>query len=170
MKPELAALISEALEQLVSDGVLAEVPSRRPRSIAQRSSHGDLSCNIAMVLAKRAGMAPRELASKLIAALPDNALVDRCDIAGPGFINFINPGHHTEVVRTILESGAAYGRTDTAAGGGCRWNLCPPIQQAPPRGPRAGRSHWRLAGQIAGSHGLVRTTRVLLQRRRPADQ
>jgi hypothetical protein len=35
----------------------------------------------------------------------------RCDIAGPGFINFfINPGHHTEVVRAILESGAAYGR------------------------------------------------------------
>ena len=118
MKPELAALISEALEQLVSDGVLAEVPESPPQIDRPKdSSHGDLSCNIAMVLAKRAGMAPKELASKLIAALPDNALVDRCDIAGPGFINFcINPGHHTEVVRTILESGAAYGRTDTGGG------------------------------------------------------
>ena len=118
MKPELAALISEALEQLVSDGVLAEVPESAPQIDRPKdSSHGDLSCNIAMVLAKRAGMAPKELASKLIAALPDNALVDRCDIAGPGFINFcINPGHHTEVVRTILESGAAYGRTDTGGG------------------------------------------------------
>ena len=105
MKPELAALISEALEQLVSDGVLAEVPESAPQIDRPKySSHGDLSSNIAMVLAKRAGMAPKELASKLIAALPDNALVDRCDIAGPGFINFcINPGHHTEVVRTILE-------------------------------------------------------------------
>ena len=118
MKPELAALISEALEQLVSDGVLAEVLESAPQIDRPKdSSHGDLSCNIAMVLAKRAGMAPKELASKLIAALPDNALVDRCDIAGPGFINFcINPGHHTEVVRTILESGAAYGRTDTGGG------------------------------------------------------
>ena len=118
MKPELAALISEALEQLVSDGVLAEVPDSAPQIDRPKdSSHGDLSCNIAMVLAKRAGMAPKELASKLIAALPDNALVDRCDIAGPGFINFyINPSHHTEVVRTILESGAAYGRTDTGGG------------------------------------------------------
>lgn len=118
MKPELAALISEALEQLVSDGVLAEVPESAPQIDRPKdSSHGDLSCNIAMVLAKRAGMAPKELASKLIAALPDNALVDRCDIAGPGFINFyINPSHHTEVVRTILESGAAYGRTDTGGG------------------------------------------------------
>ena len=118
MKPELAALISEALEQLVADGVLAEVPESAPQIDRPKySSHGDLSSNIAMVLAKRAGMAPKELASKLIAALPDNALVDRCDIAGPGFINFfINPGHHTEVVRTILESGAAYGRTDTGGG------------------------------------------------------
>ena len=118
MKPELAALISEALEQLVSDGVLAEMPESAPQIDRPKdSSHGDLSCNIAMVLAKRAGMAPKELASKLIAALPDNALVDRCDIAGPGFINFyINPSHHTEVVRTILESGAAYGRTDTGGG------------------------------------------------------
>ena len=118
MKPELAALISEALEQLVSDGVLAEVLESAPQIDRPKdSSHGDLSCNIAMVLAKRAGMAPKELASKLIAALPDNALVDRCDIAGPGFINFyINPSHHTEVVRTILESGAAYGRTDTGGG------------------------------------------------------
>ena len=118
MKPELAALISEALEQLVSDGVLAGVSESAPQIDRPKDpSHGDLSCNIAMVLAKRAGMAPRELASKLIAALPDNALVDRCDIAGPGFINFyINPSHHTEVVRTILESGAAYGRTDTGGG------------------------------------------------------
>ena len=118
MKPELAALISEALEQLVADGVLAEVPESAPQIDRPKdSSHGDLSCNIAMVLAKRAGMAPKELASKLIASLPDSALVHRCDIAGPGFINFyINPSHHTEVVRTILESGAAYGRTDTGGG------------------------------------------------------
>ena len=118
MKPELAALISEALEQLVSDGVLAEMPESAPQIDRPKdASHGDLSCNIAMVMAKRAGVAPRELASQLIAALPANALVDRCDIAGPGFINFfIKLGHHTEVVRTILESGAAYGRTDTGGG------------------------------------------------------
>ena len=74
MKPELAALISKALEQLVSDGVLAEVPQSAPQVDRPRDpSHGDLSCNIAMVLARRAGMAPRELASQLIAALPSNA-------------------------------------------------------------------------------------------------
>ena len=133
MKPELAALISEALEQLVSDGVLAEVPDSAPQIDRPRDpSHGDLSCNIAMVLAKRARTAPRELASQLIAALPTNALVYRCDIAGPGFINFfINPSHHTEVVRTILESGAAYGQT--SAGGGRRVQV--EFVSANPTGP-----------------------------------
>ena len=118
MKLELAALISEALEQLASNGVLAEVPKTAPQIDRPKDPrHGDLSCNIAMVLAKRAGIAPRELASQLIAVLPANALVDRCDIAGPGFINFfINLGQHTEVVRTILESGGAYGRTNTGGG------------------------------------------------------
>ena len=50
MKPELAALISEALEQLVSDGVLAEVPESAPQIDRPKdTSHGDLSCNICLL-------------------------------------------------------------------------------------------------------------------------
>ena len=118
MKSELAALITAALEQLVSQGALAELPDVAPQIDRPKDpSHGDLSCNIAMVLAKRVGLPPRDLASQLIEALPDNTLIDSSDIAGPGFINFfINPGHHTEVVRTILELGSTYGRSDTGNG------------------------------------------------------
>ena len=118
MKSELAALITAALEQLVSQGALAELPDVAPQIDRPKdTSHGDLSCNIAMVLAKRAGIAPRDLATQLIEALPQNTLIDKSDIAGPGFINFfINSAHHTEVVRTILEHGSAYGRSDTGAG------------------------------------------------------
>ena len=118
MKSELAALITAALEQLVSQGALAELPDVAPQIDRPKdTSHGDLSCNIAMVLAKRAGIAPRDLATQLIEALPQNTLIDKSDIAGPGFINFfINSDHHTEVVRTILEHGPAYGRSDTGAG------------------------------------------------------
>ena len=118
MKPELAALINTALEQLVSQGVLAGLPDAalqidRPKD----PSLGDLSCNIAMVLAKRAGIAPRDLATQIIDTLPDNTLIERCDIAGPGFINFfVNASHHTGVVRTILESGSAYGKSNSGAG------------------------------------------------------
>lgn len=118
MKSELAALITAALEKLVVDGALDATPDVAPQIDRPRDpSHGDLSCNIAMVLAKRAGMAPRDLATQLIAALPDNPLIDRCDIAGPGFINFfVKQSQQTDIVRIILEAGDAYGRSDTGAG------------------------------------------------------
>ena len=118
MKSELAALITTALEKLVVDGALSETPDSAPQIDRPRDpSHGDLSCNIAMVLAKRAGMAPRELATQLIAALPDNNIVERCDIAGPGFINFfVNQSRQTDIVRTIIEAGDRYGRSETGAG------------------------------------------------------
>ena len=118
MKSELAALITIALEKLVVDGALSETPDSAPQIDRPRDpSHGDLSCNIAMVLAKHAGMAPRELATQLIAALPDNNIVERCDIAGPGFINFfVNQSQQTDIVRTIIEAGDRYGRSETGAG------------------------------------------------------
>ena len=118
MKSELAALITTALEKLVVDGALNETPDSAPQVDRPRDpSHGDLSCNIALVLAKRAGMAPRELATQLIAALPDNNIVERCDIAGPGFINFfVNQSRQTGIVRTIIEAGDRYGRSETGAG------------------------------------------------------
>ena len=118
MKSELAALITTALEKLVVDGALNETLDSAPQIDRPRDpSHGDLSCNIAMVLAKRAGMAPRELAIQLIAALPDNNIVERCDIAGPGFINFfVNQSRQTGIVRTIIEAGDRYGRSETGAG------------------------------------------------------
>jgi len=118
MKSELAALITTALEKLVVDGALSETPDSAPQIDRPRDpSHGDLSCNIAMVRAKRAGMAPRELATQLIAALPDNNIVERCDIAGPGFINFfVNQSQQTDIVRTIIEAGDRYGRSETGAG------------------------------------------------------
>ena len=111
MKSELAALITEALEKLVVDGALSEIPELAPQIDRPRDpSNGDLSCNIAMVLSKRAGMAPRDIATLLITALPSNNLVDRCDIAGPGFINFfVNQSQQTGIVRTIIEAGDRYG-------------------------------------------------------------
>ena len=61
MKSELAALITTALEKQLP-GALSETQTARYVDRPRDPSHGDLSCNIAMVLAKRAGMALRELA------------------------------------------------------------------------------------------------------------
>ena len=51
-------------------------------------AHGDLTTNLAMVMAKQAKMNPRQLAGEIIALLPTGDLVEKVEIAGPGFINF----------------------------------------------------------------------------------
>lgn len=118
MKPELAALIASALEQLISQGTLAEMPDAPPQIDHPKDpSHGDLSCNVAMVMAKRAGLLPRDLAQQVIAALPANTLIARSDIAGPGFINFfINPERHTAVIDTVLSEKSRFGHSDIGKG------------------------------------------------------
>ena len=118
MKAELAALISSALEQLVSQGTLADMPEAPPQIDHPKDpTHGDLSCNVAMVMAKRAGLAPRDLAQQVIDALPINALIASADIAGPGFINFfINPERHTEIISRIFSERSTFGQTNIGEG------------------------------------------------------
>ena len=53
------------------------------------TSHGDYACNVAMVLSKGVGKAPRELAIELSKALEGKIeYVEKIQIAGPGFLNF----------------------------------------------------------------------------------
>ncbi len=89
MKSVVEALLSKTLETLKQQGILAE--DVNPRIAIQNTkdkSHGDFACNIAMMLAKPAGMNPRALAEKIIAALPADPRITDTQIAGPGFINF----------------------------------------------------------------------------------
>jgi arginyl-tRNA synthetase len=89
MKDTIRKLIQQALTRLVSDGVLPpdldvviQVENARDRT------HGDFASNIAMMLAKPAGLKPRDLAEKLRTALPDDPQINKVEIAGPGFLNF----------------------------------------------------------------------------------
>ena len=89
MKSVVEALLSQTIDTLKQQGVLAEDVSPRINiSNTKDKSHGDFACNIAMMLAKPAGMNPRELAEKIIAALPADPRISDTQIAGPGFINF----------------------------------------------------------------------------------
>jgi arginyl-tRNA synthetase len=89
MKLVVEALLSQAIDNLKQQGVIAEDVSPRINiSNTKDKSHGDLACNIAMMLAKPAGINPRELAEKIIAALPQDPRISDTQIAGPGFINF----------------------------------------------------------------------------------
>jgi arginyl-tRNA synthetase len=93
----------------------AEVRLERPRE----ESHGDLATNLALQLAKRLHRDPRELAREIVTRLGTPAgVVDKVEIAGPGFINFhLARTALTDVVRRVIRDGPAYGRSDTGAGG-----------------------------------------------------
>jgi arginyl-tRNA synthetase len=89
MKSVVEALLSQALDTLKHQGVIAEdVSPRINLSNTKDKSHGDFACNIAMMLAKPTGMNPRELAEKIITAMPQDPRISDTQIAGPGFINF----------------------------------------------------------------------------------
>jgi arginyl-tRNA synthetase len=80
-------------------------------------SHGDLSTNAAMVLAKPAGLAPRALAASLVARLQRHPEVTLAEVAGPGFINLrLADGFWHMRLAEILRAGAAYGDIRIGAG------------------------------------------------------
>ena len=89
MKDSIRALIQQALNRLSADGILPEGlnPAIQVENTRDKSN-GDFASNIALMLAKPAGMKPRELAEKLVAALPADSQISKVEIAGPGFLNF----------------------------------------------------------------------------------
>jgi arginyl-tRNA synthetase len=95
-------------------------------------AHGDLAANAAMVLAKDAGLKPRDLAELIIARLVLDPGVASAEIAGPGFINIrLKPELFDAVVRGAVEMGLAFGRSDM--GGGAKVNV--EYVSANPTGP-----------------------------------
>ena len=118
MKSEIAKLVRSALQTLSEEGVLPSDAVREPViERARDPAHGDFATNAAMVNSKAAGMQPRALAERLVAALPASALIAGVNIAGPGFINFrLAQDAHLAVVSQVLEQGGAYGRSAFGAG------------------------------------------------------
>lgn len=118
MKDQVVELIGSAIARLVTHGILTDGDLPAPQVDHTRDpSHGDLATNIALVLSKRAGMAPRDLATAVVEHIPQNNVISRCDIAGPGFINFyISQASNLEIVEKILDSGTNFGRTNENEG------------------------------------------------------
>src|SRR3974390_1760992 len=80
------------------------------------ASHGDMATNAAMVLAKEAKSRPRDLAEAIAAGLRADPLIEKVDIAGPGFINLtLKISAWTDALRTILREGEAFGRAGAAS-------------------------------------------------------
>ncbi|RLQ88017.1 arginine--tRNA ligase [Notoacmeibacter ruber] len=80
-------------------------------------AHGDLASNVAMVLAKSLGMKPRDLAQNIADELAKDEDVSSIEVAGPGFINLrLSDGFWHSQLRTMLDAGEDYGRSDLGAG------------------------------------------------------
>jgi arginyl-tRNA synthetase len=126
--PELTQALISAAQQLGAGNDI-EVLLERPREAA----HGDISTNLAMILAPRLKRKPRDVAQAITEALDLSSLqIDRAEIAGPGFINFsVSPEYLRERLREIARAGSSYGRSSW--GGGQRVNV--EFVSANPTGP-----------------------------------
>ncbi len=114
-----AGHLSAALDALEAAGTLPGGLKRGAITVEppRDPSHGDLATNAAMVLAKPAGMKPRDLAEALVAELTKIEDVTSAEIAGPGFINMrLAPSAWLAELRAIAALGADYGRSDMGGG------------------------------------------------------
>jgi len=96
------------------------------------ADRGDMATNAAMVLAKDAGKKPRELADAISDRLRADALIDKVEVAGPGFINLtLKPAAWVDALRAVLRAGRQYGHS--TIGNGTKVNV--EYVSANPTGP-----------------------------------
>jgi arginyl-tRNA synthetase len=81
-------------------------------------THGDLSCNAAMILSKKLKRNPKEIATEIISNLNiDETIISKTEIAGPGFINFyFTPFFVSDIIKEINDFGDNFGKSKKYAG------------------------------------------------------
>ncbi|RNA67857.1 arginine--tRNA ligase [Alteribacter keqinensis] len=113
---EMKQLLKDEIKQsVISAGLASEEEIPEPViELPKDKAHGDYATNMAMQLARVAKKAPRMIAEEMAANFnKERAHVNKIDIAGPGFMNFfMDNSYLSDVVRTVLEKGDDYGRTN----------------------------------------------------------
>ncbi|MBW8367949.1 MAG: arginine--tRNA ligase, partial [Arenimonas sp.] len=134
MKEHLRELVAQSLLDLRRHGRLDQALAT-PDYVVERTKsreHGDYASNIALLLAKPAGMKPRELAELLVNTLPSSQHVEKVSVAGPGFINFtLARSCRLGTMRRVFELGKDYGRVPA----GSRESVTVEFVSANPNGP-----------------------------------
>jgi arginyl-tRNA synthetase len=146
---DLSLAIRTVLTQAAEHGELsalvpADVRVERPRN----REHGDWSTNVALQLAKAAGVPPRELAQLIAARLGEVPGIKSVEVAGPGFLNVVlDAAAAGEIARSIVTSGASYGDNDALAGHAVNLEFV----SANPTGPlHIGHTRWAALGDALG--------------------
>jgi len=112
MKDRLQDALAAAVGRLLASAGDTEAPPAFTLEVPRNPAHGDFACNAPLLLAKRLGRPPRQVAEALRDALGDaGGQVERAEIAGPGFLNlFLADARWHDLLREILRAGPAYGR------------------------------------------------------------
>ncbi|MDT8421862.1 MAG: arginine--tRNA ligase [Desulfuromonadales bacterium] len=116
MKDYIQQLLEQAVALMKQQGTLpADCEPQVQVERTKDKAHGDLATSLALGLARAAKTNPRELAGLIIASLPPSELVQKVEIAGPGFINFyLNPDWlATQVEKALHDPRAGVARTET---------------------------------------------------------
>jgi arginyl-tRNA synthetase len=149
----LSALIVVALRAAAAKGEIGElgadqIPAEVSIDRSKNREHGDYSTNIALVLAKPAGLAPRRIAELLVSALSSAADIAKIEAAGPGFLNItLAASAAGAICITILSQESVYGSGDLMAG--AKVNL--EFISANPTGPlHLGHTRWAAVGDALG--------------------
>ena len=146
MTPEqLSTAIRDVLAALVEGSKFSfEVPEAVVVERPKNRDHGDWATNVAMQLAGKNGINPRQLAAEIATALEAVDGVEKVEVAGPGFINlFVSDAAAATLVKQIVELGTSYGLGESMAG--VKLNL--EFVSANPTGPiHLGGTRWAAVG------------------------
>jgi len=109
--------IEETLKNKIRDSLKSEGLDLELNDIIIENSktpeHGDYASNVALKYAGRLGMKPRDLAEKISNSI-DKEVIEKIEIAGPGFINFfVKKNAINSVVKAIISKGDDYGRSES---------------------------------------------------------
>ncbi|MER6070079.1 arginine--tRNA ligase [Streptomyces sp. NPDC001817] len=144
---DLAAVISDGIHTAIQSGrISAEVPEEIRVERPRHRGHGDYATNVALQLAKSAGLPARAVAEVLAPLVSAADGVAKAEVAGPGFLNItLESAAIGSLARDIVLAGDAYGRTDRL--GGLRLNL--EFVSANPTGPvHIGGARWAVVGDV----------------------
>jgi arginyl-tRNA synthetase len=118
MRQAVQAIFAATLQKCIAQGALPAVDVEVQVDAPKQAAHGDWATNLAMVLQKRVGKPPRQIAELLVQNLvdPDKTIV-KCDIAGPGFINVtLAPDLWYRALHPVLQEPASFGRSQVGQG------------------------------------------------------
>ena len=113
VEERLIAVLKEAADE--ASAVLGDAPPPDKVELSRppNKEFGDFSSNVALIWASQLGAKPRDVAQAIVERLPADPLVERAEVAGPGFVNlFVRPTWLHDAVRDAAEQGADFGRAE----------------------------------------------------------